>query len=135
MGEDRCLGSQAVSLSALGWLALAEGDLAGARDLLGESLAIYSTGLARNVAVFLIASTADLPAPGRPEIPFRLLGAARALAERFGAPVAVSLEARLKHQLKKTEQMLSEPAAARAWTEGQSMSLEEAIALAREILG
>ena len=60
----------------------------------------------------------------------RLAGAAAVLREKHGTPLAPSLQARLEHTLALVRSALRGEDAAAAWSEGQAMTLEQAIAYA-----
>jgi len=116
----------------LGWLAYEEGDLDEARHCFGESLTaaqeVADTLLAA-VALWGLAGVAVRR--GESSVAARLLGAAETvLAGR--EPVAFGVRAPYREIVDRTRVVLGETAFHAAWTAGQALSLDEAIAYAAE---
>jgi tetratricopeptide (TPR) repeat protein len=121
----------ALSVSSLGSLALAEGDYITARARFAESLAISGESGSRLAIPFLLADFAELvTAEGQPRRALRLAGAAAALRAKYGTPHTFSLQARLERTLELVRSAFRGEDAAAAWSEGQVMTLEQAIAYA-----
>ena len=92
--------SMALSINSLGSLAVAEGDYVTARARFEESLAIWGETGDRGGIAFLLAGFAELAtAEAQPRRALRLAGAAAALREQHGPPLAPSLHARLERTL------------------------------------
>ena len=67
-------------------------------------------------------------ARGRPERAARLLGISAAQREEMGRPLSPFVQADHDHAASAARAAMGEDAFAAAWTAGQAMSLEEAIA-------
>ncbi len=123
----------ATVLGNLGEVALGEGDLAAARKHLEKSLAIRRELSEKwSIADSLEAFAALAFAEGNPERAAHLWGAAEALREAIGASQAAGDRARHDRNVATARLQLGEKAIAAAWTEGQKLSAEEAIAYALE---
>jgi tetratricopeptide (TPR) repeat protein len=125
-------------LRALGELALQRGALAEARERLRESLTIASRLRdLEQVAQVLeaLASLAASTAEDKPERALRLAGAAAALRKQSGQPLLPAEPATVMSQLTSVRQTNAVAAQGAAWTEGQAMTLEQAIAYALEGCG
>jgi predicted ATPase/class 3 adenylate cyclase len=122
----------ALSVCSLGSLALAAGDYVTARTRFEESLAIWGeTGDSGGIAFLLAGFTELATAKTQPQRALRLAGAAAVLREKHGTPTATSLQARLERTLELVRSAFrGEDAAAAWWSEGQAMTLEQAIAYA-----
>jgi tetratricopeptide (TPR) repeat protein len=121
----------AFAVNSLGSLALAEGDYVTARARFEESMAIWGETEDRGGIAFLLSSFAEL-ATAEAQLPraLRLAGAAASLREKHGTPLAPSSQARLERTLELVRSAFSGEDAAAAWSEGQAMTLEQAIAYA-----
>ena len=119
----------AIYLSARGTLALAEGDAAGARDLIGQSLAHWRASRDQGGIAFVLAHFAALAAAeGRPRRAARLAGAAAEQHALRGGPRSPVLQAHLERLLKQANQGAAGHAHAAAAQEGRAMTLEQAVA-------
>ena len=108
-----------------------QGDLAAARSLTEESLAIgRELGDRRGVVECLERLAAVSGADGHLPRSARLLGAAEALREAIGAPLSASDRADLGRVAATVRSRLAQPACAAAWAEGRAMTVEQAIAYA-----
>jgi len=126
---------QAGVLCRLGQLALEQGDLPRARAHLRESLRVAHALAERGapqVAPALEALAGVAADEGRAERALRLAAAAAELRARLRLqPWPIEQEA-LARRLAPARRALSEPARETAWLEGQSLSLDQAIAHALE---
>lgn len=121
----------ALSVSSLGSLALAEGNYVTARSQFEESLAIWGESGDRGGIAFLLACFAELAAAeGQSPRALRLAGAAAALREKYGPPLAPSLQAKLERILAWVRSGCHGEEAAATWSAGQAMTLEQAMAYA-----
>ncbi|HLF27902.1 MAG TPA: tetratricopeptide repeat protein [Anaerolineae bacterium] len=119
------------SLNNLGNVARAQGDSALARALYRESLTINWEIGDRWAIAYLLEDIGSMAAlQGRPKQALRLIGAAAALREAIGSPLSPAEQAKLEQLLQPTLHPLDEAAQAAARTEGQALSLEQAIAYA-----
>jgi predicted ATPase/class 3 adenylate cyclase len=125
----------ATSLVHLGHVALAQGDAARAAALFEESLRLFGEGgqergppavLGR--AGCLVGLAVLAAARGQPGRALRLGGAAAALAQTTGRPLDPADQAALDGGLAPARRALPAEAQAAARTEGQAMSLEQAVA-------
>ncbi len=128
IGDQRGL---ALVLANLADLAMQEGDYEHARVLLVETLTIQQQlGTPPGIA-FALERLAGLAAAQQHSVrALRLSGAADALRAATGASASPSARALLVQRLSAAEQELGEDAADAAWTEGQALSLDEAVAYA-----
>jgi tetratricopeptide (TPR) repeat protein len=128
----RALGDKwgiANSLSSLTNLLVHLGKYKGVRDMLDESLRINQELGDRTAIAYCLEDFASLAAgTGRPEQALRLAGAAAALREDIGGPLAAGEQAALDHTLEPARASLDEEARAAAWEIGQALSMEEAVA-------
>ncbi len=118
-------------LDSLGLLCLDQGDLSTARTWLEESLAalreiIDTAGIAQSLESFAALAGAQ----GQPERALGLAGAAVALREEIGAPLAPLKKAYLEARLASARDELGQEASTVAWHQGREMTLEEAVAYA-----
>jgi tetratricopeptide (TPR) repeat protein len=126
----------ALSINSLGALAVAEGDYVTARARFEESLAIWGETGDRGGIAFLLAGFAELAmAEAQQRRALRLAGAAAALQEQHGSPLAPSLHARLERTLAWVRSAWSGEDAGAVWAEGQAMPLEQAVAYALTVEG
>ena len=115
-------------LCDLGNVACDGGDFAAARSLHQESLVIFGQlGDKQGIARVLEALVGLAAAQAEPERGLRLAGAACAVREALGAPLAPAERHRLERKLAGVRQALSEAAVTTAWAEGHSMTLERAM--------
>jgi tetratricopeptide (TPR) repeat protein len=122
IGDKRVI---AIALYNLGGVALHGGDHAASCSLRQESLVIrHELGDRVGVAECL-EGLAD--AAGQTERAARLLGAAQALRDALGAPVAPAVESGHQDDVAAVRTALGKEAFAAAWAEGQSMALEQAV--------
>jgi predicted ATPase/predicted Ser/Thr protein kinase len=117
------------TLSDLGRLAREQRNYPLAHSLYRESMRLFQTlehkrGIARLLECFACSAAAQLEA----ERSLRLAGAAAALRQNIGAPLAPGEQAKLEALLDPAREALTNTASAMAWLEGWSMPLEEAIA-------
>jgi non-specific serine/threonine protein kinase len=139
---ERCLelarahqdGFRTVPLRLLGQLALDRGDLERAHDLLAESVLVARDwGKAARGEAPALALLAKLAmAEAQPERALRLAGAAIGLREEHQARLQPTEIVRLEAWIGSARSAVGEPAAARAWTEGHAMTLDQAVAYALE---
>ena len=112
-------------------LALAARETGAAASLAKESIELYrrhgtTAGIADGVHVLALAAEAE----GRPERAARLLGAAEALRETAGTPLAAANAGGFEAAVRRASELLGEAAFAAALAEGRALSVEEAVALA-----
>jgi len=119
------------SLSSLGDVVLDQADYATTRALLEESLAINQQLGDRSAIAYVLEEFAGLAAvQGQPDRTLRLAGAAAALREVIGSPLAPIDQAQLEGRLASARQALGEATAAATWAAGQALSLAQAVAYA-----
>jgi predicted ATPase/class 3 adenylate cyclase len=127
------ISSVAASIASLGLLALAEGNRASAHDLLKESLATKLTQTERSGSSWYLACFATLAIDeGKTERAARLAGAASELRKSYGTTAAPSMHLKFEHMLSHVKRATANAAGARAWADGEAMSLEQALAYAME---
>jgi predicted ATPase/transcriptional regulator with XRE-family HTH domain len=127
----RALGSRreaGVSQTLLGKITLAAGERATAHALLMEALAVHREVGNRWGVAMVLESLAELAAGTQPELTLRLAGAAEAIRTAIGRPQAPVEEAIYRRLLEPARRALPAPAAARAWSDGESASEEQVIA-------
>ncbi len=123
----------AVALTNLGETALDEGDHDRAKPRYEESLALaWALDERRLVAYGLEGMAAVAHGAGRLRHAAQLYGAAEALRESIGAPLASSERVTLDRTVATVRETLGEEAFAIAWAQGRAMPLAEAITLALE---
>jgi tetratricopeptide (TPR) repeat protein len=120
------------ALADLGSLAMEEHDYRVANSLYRESMKIYEElehkrGIARLLESFACSAGAEDHA----ERCLRLAGAAAALRQNIGAPLAPMEQTKLKTFLDHARQAVSDAAGTTAWLEGWALPVDEAI---REVL-
>ena len=118
------------SLAVLGKVAVVQGDHTTAYALYEESLALLRKVDTDRV---LIASSLEgladvVVALGEPAWAARLYGAAEALRESVGAPIPPVARAAYERSVAAVRTQLDEATFASAWTEGRSMTPEQALA-------
>ena len=117
------------SLTNLGTTACEQGDHASAEAMLVEGLAIRRELAGRRDIVESLEALVGLAfATGRPEAGARLGGQAARLREEIGSPLPPWERIRFDRQLASGRALLNDDGAFdRAWQEGRSMTLEQAI--------
>ena len=118
----------ASSLADLGDLACDEGSNAAAKRLYAEALALFREMGESRLSARVLESIA-CEAAGREawERALRVAGAAAGLRQRLGFSLAASAKVILDRRLDRAHHSLTTTAAATAWMEGSSMTLEKAI--------
>jgi predicted ATPase/DNA-binding CsgD family transcriptional regulator/DNA-binding XRE family transcriptional regulator len=117
--------------TSLGELAHAQGDYDVARELLRQGLVSYQQlGIRIRMAKSLESIAAVASAQAQPERALRLAAAAARLHEALGTRLLPRDQAGLAGWLQLSRQTLSKAAAATAWSEGQALSVEDAVAYA-----
>ena len=124
-------GSAAWALDLLGQLALAQGEFEQVRVRLHESLEIRRGmnnlwGLTR----YLMSAASLAVATGDVKRAVTLWGAAEAMREERGVPLAASWRAEHERELAAARNHLEERSFSRAWQEGRALGFEEAIGVA-----
>jgi predicted ATPase len=119
------------TLADLGNLARIRSDFPRARSLYGQSLEIFR-GLAhkRGIARLLEGFAGCAASEGEPYAALRLAGAAGALREALGTPLARAERVALEDALGSARRGLTDAESAGAWMQGWGMPLDEAVALA-----
>ncbi len=124
------------SLTGLAYAAIAEGDLAPARDLLAEALALSERSGSRARLPYVLDAFTLLAAAGsQPERALRLAGATEALRSAQRYPLSPADQAVLERWLGPARTRLGDDVARAAWTAGLALSADEAVECARSILG
>jgi hypothetical protein len=123
---------RAAALNWLGHIAVAMGDYAAARAYYAESLAARRVTPFFGVGVaFTLSGFANLAAArGEYTRAARLAGLAARLCEADGVPPRRVQEAGIHERLEAVRLGLGERAFAAAWTMGQAMTLDQAVAMA-----
>jgi predicted ATPase len=116
------------TLADLGTLAREQANYSEARSLYRESIRIFheldhKRGIARLLECFAGSAAAQLEA----ERSLRLAGAAAALRQNIGAPLAPTEQAKLEASLHSARQALTNTAGVTAWLEGWDTPVEKAI--------
>jgi tetratricopeptide (TPR) repeat protein len=116
-------------LHNLGYVSLHTGDPERASDLFRESLALYrDQGDQRGIAECLVGLAGVLAELKQPETAARLLGAAHALREEIGARIWLANQPDYERSLAIIRGQLEEGAFTAAWTAGETLPVEQAIA-------
>jgi tetratricopeptide (TPR) repeat protein len=116
------------SLRNLGLVAQTEGDYTRAAELLRQGLALFRDLGAKKDAVECLEGLAGVCCVhGQPTRAARLYGAVEALRESFELPRPLLFRGDYELSVLELQALLDETAFARAWREGRSMGLEEAI--------
>jgi predicted ATPase/DNA-binding CsgD family transcriptional regulator len=121
----------AQSLSALAKVVAVQGDYTSARDLYEESLVLARVGQKLNIASGLEGLASVVAFQGEPAWAARLWGAAAALRDSMGAPIAPIERAAYEQAVAAARVDLGEKAFATAWAEGRTLSSEQALAAQR----
>jgi tetratricopeptide (TPR) repeat protein len=121
------------ALKLLGNLAQRQSDVGRATRLLAESLALFQEwGDLLGVTAYLEGMAEVAARQGQPERTVRLFGAAAVLRDALGIPPYPAEQAEYEQHLSAARTQLGERTFDTAWTEGQAMSVEQAIAYALE---
>ena len=124
----------ALSLNTLADVVLDEGKFADARPLLDESMALNRELGDQTAIAYLIEDYGGVAAAeAKPQKALRLAGFAAALRESIGAPLPPAEQARVDKMIAPAREILPEASAEAEWKAGQSLELEQAIALALSI--
>jgi hypothetical protein len=116
------------ALKSLGDIALERCDFTTTRALYAESLAIVQELEIKEGLAYLLEGFAGLScAQNQPARATRLFGAADALRRQIGAPLPPDSQEDYRPYLTTIESELDEEDFATAWSEGQKMSMEQAI--------
>jgi len=122
------------SLQSLGIVALHRGQIEQASKLFMESLApAHKAADSYQLIWFLACMAAVARHVDKPRQAARLLGAHEAQMEGFFKPIDAWHRGEYNRILESVRSSLDEATFKAAWAEGRSLSLEEAIAVAREI--
>jgi DNA-binding CsgD family transcriptional regulator len=122
-------GGCAQTLTILGRIALIQGAYEQATACYQESLTLrQETGEQEGIATALEGLAAVTGLQGQPVGAARLYGSAESLRTRLGAPLIPIDRPYYQQSVAAIRGQLDEPAFLKAWTEGQAMTLEEAIA-------
>src|SRR5262249_32266878 len=117
----------------LGHIARLEGDFAAAREHYRQSLLVFQeTGSKPAVSASLDGWAELAAAEGAARRAGVLFGAAEALRESVGRPIALGQRIDYDRGVAAARTALGEEAFAAAWAEGRAMALEDAIKLAFE---
>jgi predicted ATPase/class 3 adenylate cyclase len=131
--HDRAL--EATTLGALASYAVDEGRVEDARSLSRESLRLYVELDSRSgIAHELLRCAGALAIAGDAVAATRLLSCSEALYEELGTSMLPHLVAENEITLAAIRAHLDEPAFAKAWEEGRSMTADEGVALALDAL-
>jgi predicted ATPase/DNA-binding CsgD family transcriptional regulator len=121
----------AQSLCALAKVVAVQDDLTTARGLYEESLTIARVGHKLNIASGLEGLASVVALQGEPTWAARLWGAAEALRDAMGAPMATVERPAYEQAVAAARLKLGEKVFAAAWAEGRTMSPEQALAAQR----
>jgi len=127
-------GGCAHTLAVLGRIALDQGEYERSTACYKESLTLrQETGEKEGIAAALEGLAAVAGMQGQPVRAARLFGAASSLRTMLGAPLPPIDRLSYEQTVAAVRAQLDEPAFAAAWTEGQAMTLEEALAEAVQL--
>jgi predicted ATPase/DNA-binding CsgD family transcriptional regulator len=127
-------GGIAHTLTVLGRIALDQGEYSRATACYKESLTLrQETGEKEGIATALEGLAAVEGMQGQPVRAARLSGAASSLRTLLGAPLTPIDRSSYEQTVAAVRALLDEPTFLNAWTEGQAMTLEEAIAEAVQL--
>ena len=122
-----------MNLNNLGWIAFLRNDLGKAVDLYKQSLALaWETGMYTVVLDDLVGFACLAGAQGDAVRAAQLCGAAEALHEATGYPRDPTSHAEMEPYLASGRSQIHEAVWAKAWEEGRTMTLEEAVSYALE---
>src|SRR5205807_3394915 len=128
MGDRQRIGQ---SLSALAKVMVVQGDYTTARALYEESLVLARVGQKLNIASGLEGLASMVALQGEPTWAARLWGAADALRNAMGAPMATVERPDYEQAVATARLKLGEKVFAAAWAEGRNMSPEQALSAQR----
>ena len=121
------------ALVTLGYAAVDRTCYERAQTLLEEGLTLYTrNGAQTEIALCLEAFAALAGGTRQPERAVRLWGAAAALRETLGYPLAPTEQVHHDRRVAAVRAQLDEATWQQAWTEGRAMPLDQAIAYALE---
>jgi len=127
-------GGCAHTLIILGRIAVFQGDFERATACYEESLALrQETGEMEGIAAALEGLAAVAGRQGQPVSAARLYGSAESLRILLGAPLTPLDRSYYEHTVAAVRAQLDQPIFLKAWTEGRTMTLEAAIAAARQM--
>jgi len=122
---------EAIGLSNLSDLALAQGMYPAARGFLEEGLRIHwALENKLNIAIDLVLFAGILRGEGQPELAARLLGATDAVLQSIGAVFGGLERSRYENEVSAALKELGEKAFMKAFEEGRTLTLDQAIAVA-----
>jgi predicted ATPase len=114
------------ALTDLGSLARDQGDVDRSRALHEESLRLFERlGHRRGIARLLEELAVSAAAQGRSRAVLQLAGAAAALRETIGTPLAAAAHSKLERAIDPARSRLGTAAATAAWNEGREMPLDQ----------
>jgi len=117
-------------LNAQGDLAQEQGDYMAAASLYEEGLAVArKVGGMQSIARCAEGLAQVAAAQGQAGRALRLAGAAARVRQTIGAPLFAADQERLLRRLRHAQQKLGEQGSSAAWAEGQTMSVERALAI------
>jgi non-specific serine/threonine protein kinase len=124
----------AITLINLGLLASKEGDLAGLRSCLAESLTLCSALGEKSLTAYALEGFAELAqAQEQPERAVRMYGASDALRAAIGTPLTLDEREEVERPLlARLRATLGEDAFESAWAAGHALTWEQAVAYALE---
>jgi predicted ATPase/DNA-binding CsgD family transcriptional regulator len=127
-------GGCAHTLIILGRITMHQGDYDRATACYEESLALrQETGEKEGIAAALEGLAAVAGMQGQPVSAARLYGSAESLRNMLGAPLTPIDRSYYEQSVAAVRAQLDEPTFLKAWSEGQTMPLEEAIAAAKQV--
>jgi non-specific serine/threonine protein kinase len=120
-----------VVLGSLGWVALRQRNFVRTRELLGESLSIrMETGDQGGMTWCLEKLAEAAHRQGRPATAAKIYGAAATLRASMGSAIDLADRAEYERILAELRATLGDNAFTAAWTQGEALSLREAIDVA-----
>jgi tetratricopeptide (TPR) repeat protein len=121
------------TLNNLAWVSLRGGDFRKAQTMLKESIKLsYDQGNRSGIPVCLAGFASILGMIGKPEQAARLFGAVESIKNSFGKDMDPPDQKEFEHYVAVVRAQLDEAAFSKAWAEYQSITIEQAIALALE---
>jgi predicted ATPase/DNA-binding CsgD family transcriptional regulator len=127
-------GACAHTLIILGRIAMRQGDFERATACYQESLILrQETGEKEGIATALEGLAAVAGVGGQPISAARLYGSAESLRDTLGAPLTPTDRSYYKQTVAAVRAQLDEAPFQRAWAEGRAMTLEQAIAAAKQV--
>lgn len=124
LGDQRWM---AYAIGNLGNVAVELGDCAAADKLVKESVSRYrDLGLEWELAGAIGVAAGVAASLGQAQRAIRLAGASTAQRERIGVSLPPAFKERYERMIASARQALPEQAQAKAWAEGQAMTLEQA---------